>query len=88
MGPHQRGGPDQNWQANPHWVEVKLRPEGGPVENYVTPRGNNRTVEIGAFLSPDERQEMYYCFIGGLDRSEVGYADFAGFQGSSLDDRF
>jgi uncharacterized membrane protein len=33
--------------------------EGGPVENYVTMRGNGRTVEIGAFLSPDERLDLY-----------------------------
>jgi uncharacterized membrane protein len=51
--------PDQQWDANPHWAEVKIRPEGGPVENYITLRGNNRTVEIGAFLSPEERADLY-----------------------------
>ncbi len=50
---------DQNWQANPHWVELKLQPKGGPVENYLTLRGNGRTVEIGAFLSPGERKDLY-----------------------------
>lgn len=56
---HNPRSPDQEWHANPHWVEVKLRPEGGPVENYITLRGNGRTVEIGAFLSPEERTELY-----------------------------
>ena len=51
-------GPDQTWHANPHWVEVKMLADGGPVENYVTLRGNGRTVEIGAFLSAEERQEL------------------------------
>ena len=55
---HNPRAPDQNWHANPHWVEIKLRPTGGPVENYLTLRGNDRTVEIGAFLSPDERREL------------------------------
>ncbi|MEE9389230.1 MAG: DUF2244 domain-containing protein [Paracoccaceae bacterium] len=56
---HNPHAPDQNWQANPHWVQIKLRPIGGPVENYVTLRGNDRTVEIGAFLSADERLTLY-----------------------------
>ncbi len=47
------------WEANPHWVRVEILPEGGPVENYVTLRGNRRTVEIGAFLSPEERARLY-----------------------------
>ena len=52
-------GQQLNWEANPHWVKVELHPEGGPVENYVTLRGNRRTVEIGAFLSPDEREALF-----------------------------
>lgn len=54
-----RGEP-QYWQANPYWVEVKMQPtngpNSGPVENYITLRGNDREVEIGAFLSADERK--------------------------------
>lgn len=50
---------EQHWDANPHWVELKITEDGGPVKNYVTLRGNNRTVEIGAFLSPDERRNLY-----------------------------
>jgi len=51
--------PDQSWSANPRWVQIQLHPETGPVENYVTLRGSERTVEIGAFLSPDERLTLY-----------------------------
>ena len=50
---------DQSWQAPSYWVEVALRPTGGPVANYLTLRGAGRTVEFGAFLSPEERQELY-----------------------------
>lgn len=56
-----RTNPDgsvQDWEANPHWVKVSLHPNG-PVENYVTMRGNGREVEIGAFLSPEERLQLH-----------------------------
>ncbi len=52
-------GPVQRWEANPYWVRVAIHPEGGPVPDYVTLRGSDRTVEIGAFLSPDERKALY-----------------------------
>ncbi|MFN4159693.1 MAG: DUF2244 domain-containing protein [Gemmobacter sp.] len=51
-GPH---GLRQDWQANPHWVRVILHPKGGPVPNYLTLQGGPREVELGAFLSEDER---------------------------------
>lgn len=51
-GPH---GRRQDWQANPHWVQVMLHASGGPVKNYLTLRGNGREVELGAFLTEDER---------------------------------
>jgi uncharacterized membrane protein len=51
-------GRRQDWEANPHWVRVELHPTGGPVPNYVTLRGGPREVEIGAFLSEDERKAL------------------------------
>ncbi len=47
---------DQHWQANPYWAEVKMHLNSGPVENYITLRGNGREVEIGTFLSIAERK--------------------------------
>lgn len=52
---HGPRGRRQEWQANPHWVQVTLHPTGGPVPQYLTLRGNGREVELGAFLSEDER---------------------------------
>ena len=46
----------QHWEANPYWVTVHMHPNSGPVENYITLRGGNRHVEIGAFLSVAERK--------------------------------
>ncbi|MBL4811418.1 MAG: DUF2244 domain-containing protein [Rhodobacteraceae bacterium] len=51
-------GKTQHWQANPHWIEITLHPNEGPVEQYLTLRGDGRTIELGAFLSPDERQAL------------------------------
>ncbi|MGR3514925.1 MAG: DUF2244 domain-containing protein [Paracoccaceae bacterium] len=51
-------GPALHWEANPHWVSVNLRNDG-PVENYLTLRGGGREVELGAFLTPEERAALY-----------------------------
>ena len=51
-------GPPLNWTANPHWVIVTLRHDG-PVENYLTLRGAGREVELGRFLTPEERETLY-----------------------------
>ncbi|PTX56352.1 putative membrane protein [Litoreibacter ponti] len=46
----------QEWEANPYWVEVVSQDK--PVENYLTLRGGPREVELGAFLSAEERLEL------------------------------
>jgi uncharacterized membrane protein len=50
---------DRHWQANPHWIRAELHPKGGPVENYLTLAGGGRTVELGAFLTPEERAALH-----------------------------
>ena len=51
-------GPSLMWEANPHWVTVNLRNDG-PVEKYLTLRGGGREVELGRFLTPEEREALY-----------------------------
>lgn len=51
-------GPVLQWDANPHWVQVSLRNDG-PVEKYLTLRGGGREVELGRFLTPEERETLY-----------------------------
>lgn len=51
-------GSEQVWTANPYWVRVTLYPTEGPVPDYLTLRGNDREVELGAFLAPDERRAL------------------------------
>ena len=47
----------RRWSADPFRVRVALHPEG-KVENYLTLRGGGREIELGAFLSPEERVEL------------------------------
>lgn len=47
------------WECNIYWVRAEMHARGGPVPFYVTLTGNGRTVEIGSFLSEDERQTLY-----------------------------
>lgn len=59
-------GSRQEWHANPFWVRVELDPNGGPVENYLTLHGGPREVEIGSFLSPEERLELRHQLMNAL----------------------
>lgn len=52
---HGPRGRRQSWEANPYWVQAMLHETGGPVPNYLTLKGDGREVELGAFLSEDER---------------------------------
>ena len=52
---HNPKGDSQFWEANPHWVRVIDHIKEGPVPHYLTLRGGPREVEIGSFLSQEER---------------------------------
>jgi len=47
----------QRWHANPFWVRTELYADG-KIENYLTLIGNGREIELGAFLSPEERVSL------------------------------
>lgn len=57
---HAPGKPPQDWQANPYWVRPELHRSGSKIEKYLTLSGGPRVVELGAFLTPDEREQIYY----------------------------
>ncbi len=56
---HELNGEIKRWQTNPYWMRMNILPEGGPVDNYLTLKGADREIELGAFLSPDERIALH-----------------------------
>lgn len=54
---HDPGRKPRFWQANPYWVRLTLRADG-PVEDYLVASDGQRSVELGAFLAPEERQTL------------------------------
>lgn len=57
---HGPRGKHQEWEANPHWVRVELHKKGGPVPDYITLKGGPREVELGTFLSEEERAALVH----------------------------
>lgn len=52
-------GEVKEWQCNRYWTKVTKYESDGPVPHYITLRGEGREVEIGAFLSEEERVDLY-----------------------------
>lgn len=49
----------QDWTCNRYWAQVHKHETDGPVPHYVTLKGMGREVEIGAFLSEEERIALF-----------------------------
>ncbi|TMM50924.1 DUF2244 domain-containing protein [Sulfitobacter sabulilitoris] len=52
-------GAVKEWDCNRYWATVTKYEKDGPVPQYVTLKGMGREVEIGAFLSEEERVALY-----------------------------
>lgn len=52
-------GDVQEWDCDRYWTQVTKYEDEGPVPHYVTLRSKGREVEIGAFLSEEERIELF-----------------------------
>ena len=59
-------GTTRDWTANPYWVRIEMHPKVGTVEDYLTLHGGPRDVEIGAFLTPEERRDLCTLLRRGL----------------------
>ena len=61
-------GEVKEWECNRYWAQVLKYEKDGPVPHYVTLRGHGREVEIGAFLSEDERIALFDDLKRSLQR--------------------
>ena len=61
-------GDQQIWDCNRYWTKVTKYDADGPVPHYVTLRGAGREVEIGAFLSEEERISLFDDLQRALNR--------------------
>jgi uncharacterized membrane protein len=61
-------GPVLEWDCNRYWARPEMHEQGGPVPYYVTLTGAGRKVEIGAFLSEEERMALYDELVTALRR--------------------
>ena len=52
-------GAVREWDCNRYWTQINKYEKEGPIPQYVTLKGKGREVEIGAFLSEDERVALY-----------------------------
>ena len=52
-------GDRQEWDCNRYWARLLMHPTGGPVNHYLTLKGSDREVEIGSFLSEEERMALF-----------------------------
>ena len=48
----------KTWEGNPYWTSVHVDFHNQKLKNYLTLAGKGRHIELGAFLSPDERIEL------------------------------
>jgi uncharacterized membrane protein len=62
----------RDWRANPYWVRVERHERVGSVSDYLTLEGGPRAVEIGAFLTPQERRGLERRLIGALRAAVEG----------------
>ncbi|AEI93071.1 DUF2244 domain-containing protein [Roseobacter litoralis] len=52
-------GATREWDCNRYWTTITKYEKDGPIPHYVTLKGMGREVEIGAFLSEEERVALY-----------------------------
>ncbi|CTQ32894.1 DUF2244 domain-containing protein [Jannaschia rubra] len=64
-------GTERAWKANPYWVRVERHEKVGQVEDYLTLTGGERVVELGAFLTPEERRALEGRLLVALSRAKA-----------------
>lgn len=62
------GGRVLRWRANPYWVRLALT-DTPRTPRYLTLSGGGRTIELGAFLTPQEREALAASLGDALGRA-------------------
>lgn len=58
-------GATKAWEANPHWVRVELL-QTRRIPDYLVLSSAGRSIELGAFLTPEERRSLAARLEDGL----------------------
>lgn len=58
-------GAEKVWEANPHWVRVRLV-ETRRIPDYLVVSSAGKDIELGAFLTPGERRDLAGALRTGL----------------------
>lgn len=61
------------WHANPYWVVARIH-DNAKITDYLTLKGNGREIELGAFLSPEERLDLCQEIDAALSAVRLGGA--------------
>lgn len=61
-------GAVRSWRAHPHWVRVELH-QTRRVKDYLVLSSSGRSVELGSFLTPEERRSLADRLREGLSRA-------------------
>jgi uncharacterized membrane protein len=59
------------WEGNPYWTKVIMEDNSDKVENYLTLTERGRHIELGAFLSPDERLDLKNYIQNALAKAKL-----------------
>ena len=61
----------RRWAANPYWVRVSMA-DTKQMPRYLTLSGGGRTIELGSFLTPEERETLASDLRAALARAIRG----------------
>ncbi len=59
------------WEGNPYWTKVIMENNSDKVENYLTLTERGRHIELGSFLSPDERVDLKNDIQNALAKAKL-----------------
>ena len=59
------------WEGNPFWTKVVMEDKANKVENYLTIQEKGHYIELGAFLSPEERLNLKYEIQNALAKAKL-----------------